>query len=132
MVATDRVRALFADARDLQADALEMLEQGLLRNAAEKAWGATKRATDALALARTGEEPERSSESSTGLRMLESLDPEVRRARLVRRYYTRQGHLQGDCFYAGLCEPIEETERRIRETSDYIDAAERLADRHDQ
>ena len=59
-------------------------------------------------------------------------DPEVRRARLVRRYYTRQGHLQGDCFYAGLCEPIEETERRIRETSDYIDAAERLADRHDQ
>ena len=52
--------------------------------------------------------------------MLESLDPEVRRARLVRRYYTRQGHLQGDCFYAGLCEPIEETERRIRETSDYM------------
>ena len=52
--------------------------------------------------------------------------------RLVRRYYTRQGHLQGDCFYAGLCEPIEETERRIRETSDYIDDAERLADRHDQ
>ena len=39
MVATDRVRALFADARDLQADALEMLEQGLLRNAAEKALG---------------------------------------------------------------------------------------------
>ena len=28
MVATDRVRALFADARDLQADALEMLEPG--------------------------------------------------------------------------------------------------------
>ena len=55
MVATDRVRALFADARDLQADALEMLEQGRIRNAAEKAWGATKRATDALALARTGE-----------------------------------------------------------------------------
>ena len=133
MVATDRVRALFADARDLQADALEMLEQGLLRNAAEKAWGATKRATDALALARTGEEePERSSESSTGLRMLESLDPEVRRARLVRRHYTRQGSLHGECFYAGLCEPIDETERRIRETSDYIDAAERLADRHDQ
>ena len=50
----------------------------------------------------------------------------------MRRYYTRQGHLRGDCFYAGLCEPIEETERRIRETSDYIDAAERLADRHDQ
>ena len=38
----------------------------------------------------------------------------------MRRYYTRQGHLQGDCFYAGLCGPIEEPERRIRETSDYM------------
>ena len=71
-----------------------MLEQGRIRNAAEKAWSATKRATDALARTReeperyrsgTGAVPERSSESSTGLRMLESLDPEVRRARLVRR-----------------------------------------------
>ena len=59
MVATDRVRALFADARDLQADALEMLALGRIHNAAEKAWGATKRATDALMLAQTGEEPER-------------------------------------------------------------------------
>ena len=53
VVATERVRALFADARGLQADALEMLALGKVRNAAEKAWGATKRATDALVLART-------------------------------------------------------------------------------
>ena len=59
--ATDRVQAVFQDARALQADALEMLAQGRIRNAAEKAWGATKRATDALVLANTGEEPERSS-----------------------------------------------------------------------
>ena len=51
MVATDRVRALFADARELYADALEMLAQGRIRNAAEKAGGGTKRATDALVLA---------------------------------------------------------------------------------
>ena len=78
-------------------------------------------------LANTGEEPERSSERSTGLRMLESLDPEVRRARLVRRYYTRQGHLHVECFYNGLCEPVEDTERMIRRTSAYIEDAERLA-----
>ena len=59
--------------------------------------------------------------------MLESLHPGVRRARLVRRSYTRQGHLHGDCFYAGLCDPIDETERRIRETTAYIDDAESLA-----
>ena len=51
---TDRVSELFADARILYDDALEMLAQRRLRNAAEKAWGATKRSTDAMVLARTG------------------------------------------------------------------------------
>ena len=54
MLQTERVGSLFADARGLYGDALEMLDQGRLRNAAEKAWCATKRATDALILARTG------------------------------------------------------------------------------
>ena len=35
-----------------------MLDQGRIRNAAEKAWGATKRSTDAMVLARTGQEPQ--------------------------------------------------------------------------
>ena len=56
---TDRVEEILRDARELQTDALEMLVQGRIRNADEKAWRATKRATDALILARTGEEPER-------------------------------------------------------------------------
>ena len=51
----DRIEEIFQDARHLQDDALEMLTQGR-RNAAEKSWGATKRATDALILARTGED----------------------------------------------------------------------------
>ena len=59
MTTTDRIQSIFEDARELQADALEMLAMGKTRNAAEKAWGATKRATGALVLARTGEEPER-------------------------------------------------------------------------
>ena len=128
MVATDRVLEIFADARVLQADALEMLAQGKIRNAAEKAWGAAKRATDALVLARTGDEPERTPQTSTELRHLEGLDQEVQQARLVARYYVRQGALHhGECFYLGLCEPLSETERRIRETAEYIDDAERLA-----
>ena len=47
---------------------------------------------------------------------------------MVRRYYTRQGTLHGHCFYMVLCDPIEETERRIRETADYIEDAQRLAE----
>ena len=125
---TDRIQAIFDDVRELQADALEMLALGKVRNAAEKAWGATKRASDALVLARTGEEPERTPETGAGLRMLASLDEAVREARLLRRYYSRQGSLHGECFYNGLCDPLEDTERRIRETADYIDDAQRLAE----
>ena len=124
----NRIEEIFQDARELQADALEMLALGKVRNSAEKAWGATKRATDALVLARTGEEPERTPETGAGLRMLASLDEAVREANLVRRYYSRQGSLHGECFYNGLCDPLDDTERRIRETADYIEDAQRLAE----
>ena len=55
--------------------------------------------------------------------MRASLDEAVREARLLRRYYSRQVVLHGECFYNGLCEPLEDTERRIRRTAGYIDAA---------
>ena len=54
----------------------------------------------------------------------------MRQARLVARYYIRQGSLHGDCFYLGLCEPLADTERRIRETADYIDDAESYCRRY--
>ena len=126
-IQTDRVQEIFQDARVLQAAAVERLGQGDIRDAAEKAWGATKRATDALILARTGEEPERTPETGAGLNQLAFQDPVVRDARMVARYYTRQGRLHGGCFYNGLCDPLEDTERRIRETANYIGDAERMA-----
>ena len=129
MVMTDRIERIFRDARGLQASAAERLDQGDIRDAAERAWGATKRATDALILAGTGREPERTPEAGAALRMMASLDPDVRRARLVRRYHSRQVVLHVECFYNGLCEPLDETERRIRETDGYIRDAHRLAAR---
>ena len=125
MLSTDRVPAIFADARDVHADALRLLEAGDIRDAAEKAWCATKRATDALVLARTGTEPEFSSDTSRGLLVLAEADGAV--SPLIGRYYSRQGHLHGECFYHGVCEPAAEVERRIRQTADYINDAERLA-----
>ena len=61
--------------------------------------------------------------------MMASLDRDVRRARLVRRYHSRQVVLHVECFYNGLCEPLDETERRIREPAGYIQDAHRLAAR---
>ena len=126
---TDRIEQIFRDARELQASAAERLDQGDIRYAAENAWGAAKRATDALILARTGKEPERTPEAGAALRMMASQDRDVRRARLMRRYHSRQVVLHVECFYNGLCEPLDETERRIRETAGYIQDAQRLAAR---
>ena len=51
----------------------------------------------------------------------------MREANLQSSYYSRQGSLHGECFYNGLCDPLEDTERRISKISGYIDDAERLA-----
>ena len=125
MTMTAEVADIFTDARQVHASALERLAAGDIRDAAEKAWCATKRATDALILARTGIHTNRTPETSTELRKLAASD--TRGEPLVSRYYSRQGILHGDCFYLGLCEPSEDIERRIRETVDYIADAERLA-----
>lgn len=125
MVATDRASEIFADARAVHADALRLLEAGDIHDAAEKAWRATKRATDALILARTGIEPEISSDTSRGLARLTTEDQAFRPLR--RRFHARQGALHGDCFYLGICEPMDEVHRRIRQTADYINDAERFA-----
>ena len=126
MVATGRVQEIFADSRRMHADALERLAVGDIRDAAEKAWCATLRATDALVLSRTGHEPQHSSMSGRELDRLSTEDWQLKT--LVGRYYSRQMTLHGHCFYLGM-PPTPETERRIRETVIYIDDAERLANR---
>ena len=122
MVATSRVQEIFDDAKAVHTEALERLAAGDIRDAAEKAWCATKRATDALILARTGEEPRTTARTTNELDSLANLDSNVKP--LVGRYYSRIGQLHGACFYDGMCN--DQTERRIRETAIYIEDAERL------
>ncbi|MDE2787757.1 MAG: hypothetical protein OXL37_13980 [Chloroflexota bacterium] len=119
----DRVDELFADARDMQAQAIDCFDRGDVRDAAEKAWCATKRATDALILIRTGEEPVTTAATSDGLDSLASRESDTRM--LQGRYYSRIHHLHGMCFYSRYCN--DQTERRIRETAAYISDAEVLA-----
>ena len=126
MTITADAARIFADARAMHSAALERLDAGDIRDASEKAWCATKRATDALILSRTGSEPEKTPDTTKGLDTLASQDSRVKP--LVGRYFCRQGQLHGLCFYFGWCEPLSETGRRIRETIDYIQDAERLAD----
>ena len=123
MVATSRVQEIFDDARTMRREALERLAAGDIRDAAEKAWCATKRATDALILSRTGQEPRTTVRTTNELDTLAGRDSNLKP--LVGRYYSRIGQLHGACFYDGICN--DQTERRIRETGIYIEDAERLA-----
>ncbi len=64
MVATDRIKAIFDDARAMHAAALDRLAAGDIRDAAEKAWCATLRATNAIVLGYTNEIPEKTPQTS--------------------------------------------------------------------
>ena len=129
MVVTDRVQEMFGNAKATHRDALVCLAAGDVRDAAERAWCATKRATDALILARTGWLPEREIDTARELEILALQDCELEV--LADRYHTRMSQLYDDCFVLGLCEPVSETERRIKRTADYIQTAERLAQSND-
>ena len=125
MVIADRVAEVFSDARAMHDSALERLEAGDIRDAADKAWCATKRACDALILACTGEEPETTPETRRGMQRVAGEDSRVNN--LMPRYYTRIALLRDSCFYLGFCDPLDYTERCIRETEGLISEIEALA-----
>lgn len=116
---------IFGDARLMHSSAIEQWDQGDIRDAAEKAWCATVRATQALVLALTGTMPETSTQTRIQLDIL--ADSDSRFSTLTGRYLSRQTTLHGECFYLGLCEPRQTIERRVRETADYIHDGEGLA-----
>ena len=126
MPESERGKFLIADAWSLHEDALEMLTQGRLRNAAEKAWCATKRATDALILERTEREPTRTSQTSSGLKALarenEALGP------LWGRFRDRVYRLHSLCFYEGNCEPESLIIGLVQDTANYISDVETAVD----
>ncbi len=115
---------IFADARRMGEAALSQMAAGDIRDAAEKAWCATLRATEALVLVRTGEGPTTSTAAGRRLRALSLGDSSL--LNLRDSYLVRQAILHGECFYHDYCDP-EETGRLINETGDYIRDAERLA-----
>ena len=115
---------IFADARLMRDAALTQMAAGDIRDAAEKAWRSTVRATEALVLARTGQGPGTSTMAGRRLQALVAADPSLWDLRT--RYSDRQATLHGECFYHGYCQPVV-TERLISETSDFIQDAERLA-----
>ena len=115
---------IFADARLMRDAALERMAAGDIRDAAEKAWCATVRATEALILVRTGQEPGTSIESGRRLRFLSVNDRSLWDLRL--RYSERKVIIYDECLHDDYCPP-DDIGRLVNETADYIRDAERLA-----
>jgi uncharacterized protein (UPF0332 family) len=109
----------------MHSESLRLLEAGDLRDAAEKAWCATKRATDALILRHTGREPRTSGVTYRNIRGLRHQSADLES--LANRYSQRMQDLHGSCFYDGVCEPEEPIIQDIHATAAYIDDAEQLA-----
>ncbi len=116
---------MFAEARALHDASLVSLGRADIRDAAEKAWMATKRATDALIVAYFDREPQAELETSAELERLAGMDP--RADALTGTYCVNLEYLYHSCARLGLCDPIESAEQYIRETADYIRDAEDLA-----
>ena len=124
MTTIETAAGIFEDARRMGDAALERMAAGDVRDAVEKAWCATLRATEALVLTRTGQGPGTSTAASRQLRALVTSDQSLQG--LQTRYLDRQGLLHGECFYHDHYQQGV-IERLIRETADYIRDAERLA-----
>ena len=117
--------AIFADARPMHSHALERWEAGDIRDAAEKGWRSMRRAAEALVLAHTGKPCPNTSAVSRELRALGRSDETA--YLLAGHYGAAARYLHGDCFYSGLCDPVDDTERRLREAANFIATAEGLA-----
>ena len=125
MLATKQGQVLLAEAWAFYDEAIKLLEQGDLRNAAGKAWEASEKATNALILERTGREPQNERETSREVRFLtlEGGDFKVFSSRFVGQIHD----LYGDCYIDNHCEPEDYHAEMIRNTGNYIREAERLA-----
>jgi hypothetical protein len=123
---TLEARAIFDGAIAIHKQASERLLAGDVRDAAEKAWCATKRATDAMILTLTNKEPRTSGMTMEAMRKLYSYDRDIFKP-LHKTYSTFQSNLHGHCFYDGNCEPADFFEEAIREVLEYINDLKAVA-----
>ena len=108
-------------------EALEELKAGRLRKAAENAWAATAKATDALLYVRAKFEVVRGLGRTRELYKLAKEDPEVKALNLVKEYNDRILHLHGNCFYEGILEiPDMDISKLIIETGRYVEKIKKL------
>ena len=124
----EEVDRIFEDAFSMQRQAIERFTAEDIRDAAEKAWCATRRATDGMILAVTNVEPRSSGKTMEALRRLRGYSQDFKP--LHESYGFHQSSLHGNCFYDGHCDPPEVIHSEIQDTLEYINRAKALARRY--
>ena len=125
MLQTNTVAELFQTAHAYHTQALDLLEQGQLREAAAQAWEAALTATNALILSRTGQTPEDLRETDGLMWELFTRDHPS-----LRPFTTHFGALRGfllmTCVHDCFCGMEEGLKMDVRGAIDYIKQAEKL------
>ena len=116
---------MMRDAYAMQAAAVQRLEAGDWRDAAEKAWCATRNSTQALVLETLGEDNPRSTKIESGIRFL-SHERGGQWTELRNRFGYIAHYLHGRAFYDGIYS--DDLPELVRGVADYIRVAEELAD----
>lgn len=111
----ESIRGILDDAERLAEEAEAEMGRNL-RNAAEKAWSAVARATDALLLKYTGREPDPRTRTEVFDDLIVS---HTELLPLNDTYHAKMALLHGECSYLNRCSP-ERTIQQIRRVRDYI------------
>lgn len=119
-----QAETMMQDAYAMQAAAVQRLEAGDWRDAAEKAWCATRNATQAMVLEILGEDNPRSTKIESGLRLL-SHERGGQWTELRNRFGYVAHYLHGRAFYDGIYS--DDLPELVRGVADYIRLAEELA-----
>ena len=125
MAVTTEVEEIFQDAFSMQRQAVARFNAGDVRDAAEKAWCAARRATDGMILATTDRLPRTSGQTTGTLKRLRGYNAAF--TPMHKSYSAYQSSLHGFCFYDGNCGPPEVIQSEIQEVLEYINDASELA-----
>ena len=116
--------AMMTDARAMHQEAIARLEAGDWRDAAEKAWCATRNASQAVVLEIYGQDSPRSTNIDSGIRAL-ARERGGQWINIRERYSDVVFHLHIEAFYGGVYH--DDIPNLVRRVSDYISLLEELA-----
>ena len=122
-------RALYAHALRELADWRHSQDEVVLRDAAEKTWGAVTQATNELLQAFDRPVPSGTGARRSSLNAIERQNSQMRRLRILARFTTVEVVLHKDCFYDGYC-PLPLITDVIEDALEYIDDIDSLSNGH--